>query len=209
MHGRGSDLSDMMGLAGALPPGVALVAPRAPFPGTPWGYGPGWAWYRFLGGARPEPESFEESQLALTEFLAALPAELGFAPGVIALGGFSQGGTMGVAHALRSPGEIPMILNFSGFLAEHPTVRATPESVDGTRFFWGHGTEDPAIPFALAIRGREALAAAGADLTARDYHAGHTITRDELRDAMGWLRDGIAGLLGGAGASERDNRGNL
>lgn len=187
LHGRGSNEEDLAGLRRFLPDGTILVTPRAPFAGAPWGYGPGWAWYRFLSGTVPEPESFEAGQQALAEFLAALPASLPVAPGPLVLGGFSQGGTSALAHALRHPGEVPLVLNLSGFLASHPTVAATPDTVRGTAIFWGHGTQDPAIPSAHAETGRTALRAAGADLTAHDYPAGHTITAAELQDVSTWL----------------------
>jgi phospholipase/carboxylesterase len=190
LHGRGSDKHDLMGLQPHLPAEAVVVTPRAPFSGTRWGYGPGWAWYRFLGRDRPEPESFEESQRELDAFLDALPGELPVTPGPLVLGGFSQGGTMSLAYALRNPGRVPLVLNFSGFLADHPSVRPTEGSVAGTRFFWGHGTRDPSIPFELATEGREALLAAGADLEARDYPIGHGIAPEELRDAVAWIRHG-------------------
>lgn len=187
LHGRGSDKDDLMGLAPHLPPDALVVAPRAPFPGAPWGYGPGWAWYRYLERDRPEPESFSASLRALDGFLDALPDRLPVRPGMLALGGFSQGGTLSLAYALAHPGRVRAALNFSGFLADHPEVRLTAESVAGTSVFWGHGTDDPSIPFALAVEGRRALDDAGADLEARDYRIGHWIDPQELRDAVDWL----------------------
>ena len=186
LHGRGSDETDLMGLVPHLPAELVVVSPRAPFSGVPWGYGPGWAWYRFLGRNRPEPASFEESQRVLGDFLRELPGRLPVRPGPLTLGGFSQGGTMSLAYALRNPGTVPGVLNFSGFLADHPSVAATPETVRGTRVFWGHGVDDPSIPFALGEEGRAALEAAGADLEARDYPIGHSISLEELRDAAAW-----------------------
>lgn len=187
LHGRGSDESDLLGLAPRLP-GAVVVAPRAPFEASRWGYGPGWAWYRYLGGTRPEREGFDESLTRLESFLAELPVLLPVAPGELVLGGFSQGGTVSLAYALTRPGTVPRLLNMSGFLPEHPRVLATPATVAGTRFFWGHGTQDPQIPFAFAEQGRSALEAAGADLRRGDYAAGHRITVDELRDITDWLR---------------------
>jgi phospholipase/carboxylesterase len=145
-----------------------------------------------MGRNRPEPESFEASQRALGAFLAELPGRLPVRTGPLVLGGFSQGGTMSVAYALRNPGAAPLVLNFSGFLADHPSVAATAESVRGTRFWWGHGTLDPQIPFALGEEGRAALLAAGADLEARDYEIGHGIDGDEARDARAWLERALA-----------------
>ena len=193
LHGRGADAADMLQLGAALPADYALVAPRAPFDAAPWGYGPGRAWYRYLGEDRPEPESFEDSQTQLTAFLDALPAELDFVPGGVVLGGFSQGGTMSLGQALRRPGALPAVINFSGFLPDHPSVNADAASVHGTRFFWGHGTRDPNIPFELGERGRAALRQAGADLTTWDGRIGHWIDPEELSQALSWSREAAAG----------------
>jgi phospholipase/carboxylesterase len=191
LHGRGSHRGDLFTLRPQLPPGWSVVAPDAPFPAAPWGYGPGYAWYRFLGRNVPEPETFTTSLEALDALLDRLPAILGEAPRSIALGGFSQGGTMSVAYALTRPGRIQHALNFSGFLADHPDVAVTSETVAGTRFFWGHGRQDPNIPFALGVEGRERLRAAGANLEARDYDIGHWIDPVELADAVSWLETGL------------------
>jgi len=190
LHGRGSHMGDLMGIRPYLAPGAMVVAPQAPFSGIPWGYGPGWAWYRFLGEGRPEPESFESSQDQLRSFLTFdLPAQLPVKPGRLILGGFSQGGVMSMAYALRYPGDADSVVIFSGFLAKHPSVKVTSESVKGTRFWWGHGTRDPMITFDLAQEGWATLTAAGADLTTRKYLIGHSIDEGELREAVTWIGD--------------------
>lgn len=194
LHGRGSHKGDLMGLQPHLPSEAMVVTPEAPFAGAAWGYGPGWAWYRFMGRNRPEPESFEAGQQDLHAFLQELPGKLPVKPGPVILGGFSQGGVMSMAYALRNPGAVPYVVNFSGFLPEHPSVQVTPERVKGTRFFWGHGTEDAMIVFELAVEGRALLREAGADLTARDYRMGHWIEGSELADVINWLRQGGVGV---------------
>ena len=197
LHGRGADAGDIAGVAAMLPEAWGVVAPNAPFPAEPWGYGRGYAWYRFLGDRAPEPASFSTSLDAVGELLAFLPPRLGREPGPVALGGFSQGGTVATAYALAaSAGEledattVPMAINLSGFLAEHPAVRA--HASPGTRYFWGHGTEDPAIPFAWAVEGRRMLREAGADLVEHDYAMGHGIVDQELRDLVAWIEGGAA-----------------
>lgn len=187
LHGRGTDRFDLLGLAPLLAPDAVVVTPEAPHPGKRWGYGSGWAWYRYLGEDVPDPESFETSQQALAELLAELPSQLPVRTGPVVLGGFSQGGTMSLGYALRNPGAVPLALCLSGFLPRHPTVHPTPESVRGTRFFWGHGTADPAIPFAMGQEGRAALRAAGAELDTRDYPIGHGISPDEAADVRAWI----------------------
>ncbi|HUF31045.1 MAG TPA: hypothetical protein VMM77_10395 [Gemmatimonadaceae bacterium] len=189
MHGRGSDRFDLARLHPHLPNGTLLVTPEAPFPGAPWGYGPGSAWYRFISEGLPDEASMTESLERLEELLAALPAALPITPGPLVLGGFSQGGTMGVAYALSRPGAVSRVVNLSGFVPRHPLVTVSPATVEGIRFFWGHGTGDSAIPFSLAERGRAALRGAGADVAAFDYDMDHGVSPAELRDLSDWLAD--------------------
>lgn len=187
LHGRGADRTDLFSMRRFFPPAWAVIAPDAPFPAAPWGYGPGRAWYRYMGRNMPEAASFSSSLAAVDRLLESLPDALGVAPGRIALGGFSQGGTVSLGYALSHPDRVLRILNFSGFLADHPAVNATPDTVRNAHIFWGHGTQDPAIPFELAVEGREVLRRAGAQLDARDYDIGHSISQDELHDAVAWL----------------------
>ncbi len=194
LHGRGADEGDLGPVGRMIADHATIVTPRAPFPAAPWGYGPGWAWYRFLSGTTPEPESFAAGQARLDEFLEALPGLLGLPSAPMLLGGFSQGGTSSLAWALRHPGRARAVLVFSGFLANHPMVRATPETVAGTPIWWGHGIDDTAITFDAAEAGWRTLEAAGADLETHAYpETGHTIVRDELLSAAAFLEKVVNG----------------
>lgn len=192
LHGRGADERDLLPLGRELPAGWSLVAPRAPFPGAPWGYGGGWAWYRFLGDRAPDPDSLSGSFDAVGELLDALPAELGFVPPEIVVGGFSQGGTTALGFALANPGRVRRVVVLSGFLPVHPLVQAAPATAGALRIFWGHGRADPAIPFTWGEAGRAELRGLGAEVTARDYPIGHGISRSELEDLARWLDDSPA-----------------
>lgn len=184
MHGRGSHRGDLQALRSRLPSDWILATPQAPHPGHPWGYGPGWAWYRYEGDDRVEQAGLAPSLQALDTWLRALDTTLELEPGPIVLGGFSQGGTMSLAYALTRPGKVAAVLNFSGFLADVPLVMDATPHAPRTPIFWGHGLRDPAIPHPLAIRGRERLETAGASLVARDYDIGHWIAADEVADAV-------------------------
>lgn len=193
MHGRGADRFDLLDFAPMLAPDAVAVCPQAPWPGQPWGYGPGWAWYRFLGRNLPEPQSFERSQQELGAFLEQIRGALPVRTGTLVLGGFSQGGVMAMGYAVRNPGTVPLVMNFSGFFPQHPSVHPSADAVRGTRFWWGHGTMDPSIPFETGEEGRAVLRQVGADLTTRDYAMGHGIGPDEVRDARAWLSAALAG----------------
>ncbi|MGH7592651.1 MAG: alpha/beta hydrolase [Gemmatimonadales bacterium] len=194
LHGRGSDERDLLPLGRLLHADATTVSVRAPFAAAPWGYGPGFAWYQFLGGTTPEPESFVRGQDALATLIAALPARLGRTNAPMILGGFSQGGTSSLAFMMRNPRWVHGVLVFSGFLADHSSVAVTPERVRDTPIFWGHGTADPAVPYAAAEAGWAELRAAGAALEARSYPGmSHTISDAEMRDAGVWLTKVLQG----------------
>jgi phospholipase/carboxylesterase len=191
LHGRGSHRGDLQTLRPRLPADWVVVTPEAPYAGEPWGYGQGWAWYRYVAEDRVDDPTLERSLGALDMFLAELPAALKLTAGRLVLGGFSQGGTMSLAYALEHPGVVHAVLNFSGFLVRSPLVTDAHLIAADTRIFWGHGLQDPAIPFALAERGRARLRAANVDLTTRDYDIGHWIDPAEVADAVAFVDAGI------------------
>ena len=163
LHGRGSDMGDLQGLARVLPPEATLVTPQAPHSGLKWGYGTGWAWYRYMGQDVVDEASLTSSLSALDSFLNALPELLGFNPGPLILGGFSQGGSMSLAYALTTPGRVSGVVVLSGFLVNEDVLGVGPKALGATPVFWAHGTQDPAVPFSLALRGEKAFA--GPELT--------------------------------------------
>ena len=187
LHGRGSDMGELQGLARVLPPAATLVTPQAPHSGLEWGYGPGWAWYRYLGHDVVDDASLTSSLSALDAFLTALPDLLGFNPGPLILGGFSQGGSTSLAYALTKPGRVWGVAVLSGFLVNEDVLGVGSESLGPTPVFWGHGTQDPAVPYALALEGRERLLGAGVNLESHDYVMGHWVTPEEMDDLELWL----------------------
>lgn len=187
LHGRGSDEQDLLGLAPLLGADTIIVTPRAPFPAGPWGYGPGWAWYRYLEEDRVQEDTLQTSLESLDLFLKALDQALPIRPGKRILGGFSQGGTTSLAWGLTRPGEVVGVANFSGFLVSSPLVPVGQDGSENLPIFWGHGRLDPAIPFALADRGRRRLEESGFKVEKWDHPAGHQITRDEVDAFLGWL----------------------
>lgn len=186
LHGRGSTEDDLLGLARLLPDDTLLVTPRAPFPATPWGYGPGWAWYQYLHEDRVVEETLVQSLKALDSFMELIDQALPVRAGRRVLGGFSQGGTTSLSWALTRPGRIDGVANLSGFLVSSPLVPVTELSVAGLSVFWGHGEQDPMIPFSLAERGRRRLREAGCELEAVNHPGGHQITAEEVAAFRAW-----------------------
>ena len=193
LHGRGSDMGDLQGLATVLPLGGTLVTPQAPHPGAPWGYGPGCDWYRYMGQDHAEKDSLASSLTALEDFLDAIHEKVGFKPGPLVLGGFSQGGTTSLAFGVTRPGRVAGLIVLSGFLPNEESLPEDPSALADTPIFWAHGTQDPAVPFSLAVEGRRRLQAAGIEADTRDYPMGHWVTPEEMEDLKGWLEGTIPG----------------
>ncbi|MDH3205654.1 MAG: alpha/beta fold hydrolase [Gemmatimonadota bacterium] len=191
LHGRGSNKSDLQGLQPLLPQAWTVVTPEAPFPASAWGYGLGSAWYRYVEEDRVVEETLAESLAKLDQFLGELPGIVGFQPGRVVLGGFSQGGTVSLAYALSRPGAVAAALNLSGFLVATAELDETGAAPPATPIFWGHGVGDPAIPISLAERGRKRLRRAGARLVARDYRIGHWIASDEIEEAVAAVEQAV------------------
>lgn len=182
LHGRGSHMDDLQSLAPALPSDWTVVTPQAPNHGALWGYGPGWAWYRYRAEDRVVEETLAASLSRVDDLLESLPGIVDFTPGRVVIGGFSQGGTTSLAYALTHPGRVAAVWNFSGFLAAH--VDPSEHGASAPPIYWGHGLADPAIPFQIAERGRARLATAGIPFQAGDYPIGHWIVPEEIEAAV-------------------------
>ena len=189
LHGRGSSEDDLQGLAPFLPDDTILVTPRAPFAAGPWGYGPGWAWYRYVAEDRVDDPTLAGSLDALDGFLESIADALPVRSGPLVLGGFSQGGTTSLAFALTRPGTVAGVANLSGFLVRSPMVAVDERGANGLKLFWGHGRLDPNIPFALGVSGRERRRQAGAEVEAFDHPSGHTITAEEVTAFRSWIEE--------------------
>lgn len=191
-HGRGTDETDLLGLADRLDPDRRLhvAAPRAPLrmPGSP-----GYWWYAVPRVGHPDRDTFEAARAALAAFHDELWERTGIGAGRTVLGGFSMGAVMSLATGL-SPERpaVAGILNLSGFL---PSVEGwEPSFADRrqTRVFVAHGSRDPVIEVGFARAAREALEAGGLEVSYAEPEIGHQIDPGSLDAAAQWLGETLA-----------------
>jgi phospholipase/carboxylesterase len=186
-HGRGTEESDLLGLADRLDPGrrLRVVTPRAPLslPGSP-----GYHWYLVPRVGHPDPETFHAARATLAELHDQLWEETGVGPERTVLGGFSMGSVMTYAMGLGADRPaVAGILAFSGFV---PTVEGwEPALADrqATRAFIAHGRRDPIMEVGFARRARDLLEAGGLTVEYRESDVGHQIDPAHLADASAWL----------------------
>jgi phospholipase/carboxylesterase len=185
LHGRGTDEHDLFPLIDLLDPERRLVGvtPRGPLSLPPGGA----HWYVVRAIGYPDPDTFRASFEALSSWLEALPAELGFPPDRLVLGGFSQGCVMSYALALGPSAARPVaLIALSGFI---PTVDGFELDLTGRRLpvAIGHGTFDPIIPVQFGREARDLLERAGFDVTYRETPMAHSVDPDYLTELGAWL----------------------
>ncbi len=186
-HGRGTNETDLLGLADRLDPErrLRVVSARGPLrlPGSS-----GYHWYLVPRVGYPDRETFEAARAALGELHDELWAETGVGPERTVLGGFSMGTVMSYAMGLGSDRPaVAGILAFSGFV---PTVEGwQPALADrtATGVFIAHGSADPVIGVDYARQARELLEGGGLTVDYREAEFGHWIEPAHAAEAAGWL----------------------
>jgi phospholipase/carboxylesterase len=168
LHGRGADEHDLYPLLDAVDPERRLrgLTPRGPLALPPGGR----HWYQLGGIPTPEPGTFWPSFTALAELLDGLQKPL-------VLGGFSQGAVMSYALAFgRGVASRPAaLLPLSGFMPEIEGLDLDLNGLDGYPVAIAHGSLDPIIDVTWSRAARDALTAAGADVSYHEAPLPHTI----------------------------------
>ena len=195
MHGLGADGHDFVDIVPELSlparPGVRFVFPHAPMrPVTINGGYVMRAWYdiRDDGGVRREdPAGVRASQKSIEALIEREKAR-GVPSRAIVLAGFSQGGAMALHTSLRQGERLAgvMALSCSLPLADALAAEVGPANRD-VPIFMAHGTHDPMIPMARAVRAREILTGLGYRLEWHEYPMPHSVCLEEIRDISAWL----------------------
>jgi phospholipase/carboxylesterase len=186
-HGRGTNETDLLGLADALDPDRRLwvVTPRGPLqlPGSP-----GYHWYLVPRVGYPDHDTFHAARSALADLHNQLWQKTGIPPARTVLGGFSMGAVMSYAMGLGADRAAPAgILAFSGFVPVVEGWQPHFEDRHGTRAFIAHGSADPIMDIDFAHSAREQLEAGGLEVDYHESDIGHQIDPAHLRAASEWL----------------------
>jgi phospholipase/carboxylesterase len=189
MHGVGSNEQDLFGLAPYVPPHFHVLSLRAPFVLGPGSY----AWFEFDvrpdGSRAIDGEQELASREALTREIAAHAQRLGVPPQRVLVGGFSQGGIMGLSLLLTQPSLMQAAFALhSRLLPEVLTLAAPAAELAGKQLWVSHGLQDMVIPLAQAQRIREHFGALPVALDGADFPGGHELRPAELQQWIGWLQ---------------------
>lgn len=205
LHGFGAPGDDL------VPFGRALSAPegtRFAFPEGPLGlgreYGGGRAWWAIDMDERMArlalgqhdidrvPEGLDAARSKVDEILGEVQRTLRPSATKLVLGGFSQGAMLSLDVALRTSRELAGLVLMSGtHIAAHEWAPRF-EARRGLPVFMSHGEADELLPFSVAERLRDTIAAHGMPVDWVSFRGGHGIPPNVVHAASAFLRRVLA-----------------
>lgn len=176
LHGLGDRPEQFVRVARPWAEDATVLVPAAP---DAWGAGGSW----FNVRARSDGSALAEGVGAAADRLAALLAGRTKKSDHVVVTGFSQGGMLSFALAVRHPELVDLAVPIGGLLprdlypadlpADHPAVRAL------------HGADDDRVPTAEAQATVAHLQSLGWDATLKTYDGvGHSISQPMRADLM-------------------------
>jgi len=197
LHGFGASAHDLFGIAplvSQVVPGddVLFLCPQGPItleiqPGQR-----GYAWFPLSGGGEIDPAALVGARGVLEGFVEDALAHYPIDPERLIVMGFSQGGVMAYDMALRDPERFAGLVALSSWLrGEVVDLIGHQPGVATLPIFVSHGTDDPMIQVDSGRESRDRLIAMGASPVYREYHMGHEIRAETLRDLVQWLEDKV------------------
>ncbi|HEX9814689.1 MAG TPA: alpha/beta fold hydrolase [Myxococcota bacterium] len=192
-HGWGASAHDLLGLAPIFDGGRSLVlCPQGPLA---FQAGPGqigYGWFPLTSGGPVDPAELEKGIDALQRFLDEALAAYPVNRRKLVLLGFSQGGFMAYALALRNPAAYAGLVALSSWLPADKAAEVTPNpELENLQTLVIHGTRDSMISIDLGRESRDALSKLGVPTTYREYEMGHEIKPEALRQIISWLDEKV------------------
>jgi predicted esterase len=179
LHGTGGNERDLIALGRELDPNAALLSPR----GKVLENGMPRFFRRFAEGVF-DLEDLKCRTNELADFVIAAAQHYGFASDNLVAVGYSNGANIAASMLLLRPEILSAAILFRAMVPLYPETQPNLSSV---RVWIGAGTYDPIIPMSDTKTLAELLRNAGADVTIRDFQAGHELTSQDLEAARDWL----------------------
>src|SRR5215831_11952370 len=179
LHGTGGNERDLIALGRELDPNAALLSPRGKLleNGMP-------RFFRRLAEGVFDLEDLKHRTNELADFVTAAAQHYGFAAEQLVAVSYSNGANIAASMVLLRPEALPAAILFRAMVPFYPETQPNLSSV---RVWMGAGTNDPIIPISETRALAELLHNAGADVTVRNFQAGHELTIADVEAAREWL----------------------
>lgn len=188
LHGFGSNMQDLFGLAHIFPKDWTIVSLQASIPVQHQGWA--WAELDFENLPRlPKPEQMEQHQESVKESINKTVQILNLDPDRINLLGFSQGASLSIFSGLMNPLFYNSIVALCGFIPVKEVLKkVNNKNLSSVDLFMGNGIQDPVVPLALADKTFEDLTNLNIRPIYKKYNSEHTISNDCIYDILNFLR---------------------
>ncbi|WP_234902085.1 alpha/beta hydrolase [Agrobacterium rubi] len=184
IRGRGAVMEALGSSWQATLPDTVFVAPDAPFAHRSGGR----QWFA-VDDQIMRPERIDAARRAFDRVVSEIVKCEGFEDALdrVAFVGVSQGAIMALDGVASGRWKVGALVTFAGLLPLPPASSSTR-----TDILMMHGAEDKTIPPAATTVASGQLRSAGFTVTSKIYPGvGHTISSEEARDAVIFLRDGF------------------
>ncbi|MBJ6981644.1 dienelactone hydrolase family protein [Luteimonas sp. MC1572] len=195
LHGLGADGHDFAPIVPQLVrrdwPALRFVFPHAPVRKvTINNHMAMRAWYDIVDAdldTRADETGVAES-VAQVEALIAREATRGVPRGRVLLAGFSQGGAVTLAAGLRSAEPLAGLVALSTYVPSANKARSVlAEARVRAPVFFGHGSQDPVVPFQAGQGSAALLRELGFDVDWHAYPMPHSVCAEEISDLGDWM----------------------
>lgn len=188
LHGYGSNEEDLFSFQPTLPKDWLVVSFRAP-ENTPYD---GFSWYDIDlmdEENRVNVEQAEQSLEILLQNIMAVTNRYGLTKNQTHICGFSQGGILCYALALRNPDLFTKVACMSAYpemkLLEN--ISKDKKKLEKLQFFISHGADDAVIPLDWGRKAADYLYHLGCYFTFREYMSGHGVNQKNYLDLMDFM----------------------
>lgn len=176
LHGRGSNESDLIGLADYLPKDFLWISPRGPFDLGPDSY----EWFQITQIGKPDPTRLANALNTIDKFIDEIIANYPVDKNKLYLFGFSQGSIVSMSYALTRPQRVTGVVAQSGYIPHESGLQIDETGVKGKPFILTHGIQDPMLPVEWARRSRDTLQKLETDLEYHEFNMAHNVTAESL-----------------------------
>jgi phospholipase/carboxylesterase len=195
LHGLGADGHDFAPIVPELVrkdwPALRFVFPHAPVRAVTINNGMRMrAWYdiRDMNLANRADETGVDESVAQTEALIAREVARGVPASRLLLAGFSQGGAIALATALRRTQPLGGVVALSTYLPMvDRLVQETMATAHTQPLFMAHGQFDPVVPYAGGDFSARKLRELGFNVDWHAYPMAHQVCAEEIRDLGDWM----------------------
>lgn len=186
LHGIGYNERDMLSVFEEVKEKFILIGIRGDLD-----HEDGYAYYRLKGYGNPDRELFDESMIALENFIESACEKFPVDREHIYLGGFSQGAILSNSLALVLGDKIKGIVSMNGYVPSFVVEEYPVKPIDHLSIYLSDGEFDLIFPPEVGRENYEFFIDAGASVCYRTYPTDHKIGEENKNDLSNWLSAAI------------------